>query len=141
MEVIPNAPYYRLLSYIDRCVRAATSITAVHSLPSTPCASSTKQGSKRAFRKQIFMDAIPEVLQHVIGGLTTAVKDRPLGSSIAITSSVVQAFLVKLASFQCYCSSNERVPSKCSEAGRLSWGFAFLKQYGDAVDDAVSKVK
>ncbi|EJF64102.1 hypothetical protein DICSQDRAFT_153221 [Dichomitus squalens LYAD-421 SS1] len=141
METIPNAAYYRLLLYVNQCVKAATSGITVQSLPATSCASPWLNRSRKAyFRESVTLHAIPpEALRNLLSEVTAAVRDKPLGSSIAATSPAGQAFLKKLVSFKCHCSTNIQVPP-CSEVERLTWGFAFLKQYGETIDKAVSNV-
>ncbi|RDX54032.1 hypothetical protein OH76DRAFT_1398315 [Lentinus brumalis] len=163
MESMQNRSYLYLLSYVGRCVKAASYISTLSGLPQPCCnheecrkrypknPSPIKHRAGWGFEKE----HQPSWLFPYLGSLENTLRKKPRGQTLStVASRAATSFITAVVgdSYTCpiYQEEEERFgisdfleepEEKCGIWDKVAWATTFLDQYAKAVDQAVAEVK
>ncbi|KAI0664233.1 hypothetical protein C8Q70DRAFT_1049738 [Cubamyces menziesii] len=141
METMTNRAYHRLIFFLEARSKAATSphiLTLGDEYPSRACNSAFSIADCSIRYPRSFNTSEPPLwCSSCFTSFTAAFRDRPLASTLALTTEHVKSFMRTAASSNCTAISQ----AKCNAADHVSWACAVLECYAREVETAVGKVE
>ncbi|KAI0366974.1 hypothetical protein BV20DRAFT_1055139 [Pilatotrama ljubarskyi] len=147
MESIANAPYRRLLLFVEDRIKAATGPHQLRIASKLRCqrsdaddrglleTSGSHSGCSARYPSTFTTAVPPQWLVPTLTPFVAALGAKSDGSAIASHTEVGRAFVCAAAADTVPCTNTE----KCNAAERVAWAFAIIEQYAQAVDIAVKK--
>ncbi|KAI0675715.1 hypothetical protein C8Q78DRAFT_345117 [Trametes maxima] len=142
METIPNGPYYRLLTYIEACSRAATATRILSTGKNSSSSCDACYPSELSTDSDISWSG-----SFRLASFKNALRDRPSGSTLSANTPMarkfVNAVLIGLPTeHSSHFTSNAMFGSKkCTSHTITAWMWAVLDRYSAAVDRAVDEIE
>ncbi|KAI0328715.1 hypothetical protein GY45DRAFT_959318 [Cubamyces sp. BRFM 1775] len=140
MEMMANEPYRRLLAFLEKRSKAATSpctLSPGDVCPEPSYFCGTTRDSR--FPHSFSTAAPPSWSSSCFASFTTALQNRPLGSTLALATEHVKSFMRRAAGLQ-YVDSDMALV-ECGAADDVSWACAVVECYAREVEIAVEKVQ
>ncbi len=163
MESMQNRSYLYLLSYVGRCVKAASYISTLSGLPQPCC---NHEACRKRYPKNpspithragwgFEKEHQPSWLFPYLGSLENTLRKKPRGQTLStVASRAATSFITAVVgdSYTCpiYQEEEERFgisdfleepEEKCGIWDKVAWATTFLDQYAKAVDQAVAEVR
>ncbi|KAI0629327.1 hypothetical protein C8Q77DRAFT_320554 [Trametes polyzona] len=148
LETTSNRWYHYLLHYVGELSKAATSshTLTLQASPTTGeytppcCAAGLSSSCRTLLPSSVISTEGPTWLKSSLKDLADALRERPLGSTLAMYGAEAQKFLVAVAKNKPPCSPGSFGGKSCTTADAISWGCMLLQQYAKEVDNAVTQV-